>query len=215
MVGGWWDGFLRLPQGEAWLIAWIIWVVLAITLHELAHGWTALRLGDPTPELTGHMTWNPLVHMGLFGVAMLIFTGCSMGAMPVDSTRLRGRHAETLVALAGPAVNVVLFVLCVLGVAAAKKWAPAGQVWDRVEIFLFVGAALNAVLVMLNLLPVYPLDGGRVAVNYVRPYRSLVEGENGVMWTLTLTAIVFVVASNLGLLVVGVRLTDAAVRLIT
>lgn len=215
-MDGWWVAtFLSMPDGQAWLMAWVIWVVVAITLHELAHGWMALRLGDPTPEVTGHMTFNPLVHMGLFGTAMLVLTGCAIGSMPVDPTRLRGRHAESLVALAGPAVNLALFVLCVIGLAAAARWAPATATWERVGLFLLVGGGINAMLVLFNLLPIYPLDGGRVATCYIPAYRRLVEGPNGMLWAMTLTAIVFVVASNLGLIGLGLRLTDAAVKAIS
>ena len=96
-----------LTTNPQFYFAVIIVVVISICLHELGHGFAAIALGDRTPEETGHITLNPLVHMGPISLAMLAIVGISWGAMPVDPTRLRGRYAEALVALAGPAVNLV------------------------------------------------------------------------------------------------------------
>jgi len=60
----WWVIQVLDSFGPAFLASWIVWVIGSITLHELAHGWAAIWQGDRTPVLTGHMTWNPLVHMG-------------------------------------------------------------------------------------------------------------------------------------------------------
>src|SRR4051794_36782865 len=68
----------------------IIVVIVSVCLHELAHGFTAMALGDRTPEETGHITLNPHVHMGTTSLLMLAFTGLAWGAMPVDPTRMRG-----------------------------------------------------------------------------------------------------------------------------
>jgi hypothetical protein len=85
-----------------------VWVIGSIVLHELAHGWAAIRLGDTTPRDLGHMTWNPLVHMGGFSLVVFAVIGIAWGMMPVDPSRLRGRYGDALVALAGPAMNIVL-----------------------------------------------------------------------------------------------------------
>ena len=77
-------------------------------LHELAHGWAAIWLGDQTPVRQGRMTGNPLVHMGPWSLLMLAVAGIAWGQMPIDRTRLRGRHGEAIVAAAGPAMNVLL-----------------------------------------------------------------------------------------------------------
>ena len=99
---------------EAWeqspvlLGSWVFWVFFSITLHELGHGWAAMRVGDQTPRLTGHMTWNPIVHMGPVSLVLFALLGLCWGAMPVDPSRFRGKHADAKVAFAGPMMNFSL-----------------------------------------------------------------------------------------------------------
>lgn len=189
---GWWvaEFWNSSPQGPVWVVSWLVWVVVSIVLHELAHGVVAIRYGDETPRYAGHMTWNPLVHMGGYSLLALAIFGIAWGAMPVDSTRLRGRHAEALVLIAGPATNLILSIITT---GLLTIWVPfaAGQVTPAITvgeplasnlgIFLFVGAFLNLILFMFNLLPVVPLDGGRILASYVESYRRFVQTEHG-MW---------------------------------
>jgi Zn-dependent protease len=191
-MGGWWvaDLWNSPAQGPVWVVSWIVWVIGSIVLHELAHGWAAIRFGDQTPRWAGHMTWNPLVHMGTYSLIALGVFGIAWGAMPVDPSRMRGRHAEALVLAAGPAMNLVL---AIIALTALIVWVPlaSGHVFSGLVIgeplasnlgdFLFVGAFLNLILLMFNLLPVVPLDGGRIAASYIRPYREFVQTEHG-MW---------------------------------
>jgi Zn-dependent protease len=191
-MGGWWIAdFWNSPQlGPVFVVSWLVWVIVSIVLHELAHGWAALRMGDPTPRVTGHMTWNPLVHMGGFSLVALALIGIAWGAMPVDPSRMRGRHADAIVSAAGPAMNLLLAAVALI---ALVIWAPlaSGELISSVtiaeplrgnlETFLRVGAMLNLVLLMFNLLPAMPLDGGRIAAHYIRPYREFVMSEHG-MW---------------------------------
>lgn len=177
-------------KGPVWVVSWIVWVVGSIVLHELAHGWAAIRFGDQTPRWAGHMTWNPLVHMGGYSLIALAVFGLAWGAMPVDPSRLRGRHAEALVLAAGPAMNLTLAVVAIV---ALVIWEPLANgllisslvigepLASNLAAFLFVGAFLNLLLMMFNLLPVVPLDGGRIAACYIRPYREFVQTEHG-MW---------------------------------
>lgn len=153
------------------LVAWVVWVVFSITLHELGHGWAALRAGDRTPAESGHMTWNPLVHMGSASLVVFALIGLAWGAMPVEPRRFRGRYDEAIVAAAGPAMNFGLAVLChaLLAAwlaAAGGHWAAWMEAPDdlfrNVAMFLRVGAVLNLVLIGLNLLPIPPLDGSRI-----------------------------------------------------
>lgn len=111
---------------------WVFWIIGSITLHELAHGWAALRQGDSTPVEAGHMTLNPVVHMGKVGLIMFAVAGIAFGMMPVDPSRFRSRHGDASVAAAGPAVNLVLAVvsfvcLCVWVPAADGFWVAS---WD-------------------------------------------------------------------------------------
>lgn len=174
-------------QGPAALVSWIVIVIGSIVLHELAHGWAAIRFGDRTPIDLGHMTWNPLVHMGVVSLVCFAVIGIAWGAMPVDPTRMRGRFSMALTLLAGPAMNVALWGAAVV----------LGPVWDglapmlglsdtligNVSAFLFYGALLNAALAVFNMIPIPPLDGGRIAAELVPAFRALAEGETG-RWVL-------------------------------
>lgn len=180
-----------LSTNPQFYFAVILVVVVSICLHELAHGFTAIWLGDRTPEETGHITLNPLVHMGGFSLVMLAVAGISWGAMPVDPTRLRGRYAESLVAIAGPLTNLAL---AALGIAALSLWAQFGafdtgnHMVRNAVMLLYVLVLLNLVLFGLNLIPVPPLDGSRVVADLVPAYRRLAADPTmqGVFLALTI-----------------------------
>src|SRR5579862_344316 len=101
----------NLTQDPQYFWAMIIAVVVSICLHELAHGIVAIWLGDRTPIELGRITLNPLVHMGLPSLIVLLISGIAWGAMPVNERRLRGKYAPALVAAAGPAMNVLIAVI--------------------------------------------------------------------------------------------------------
>lgn len=168
----------------AFVISWLVWIVVSITLHELAHGWAAIRRGDDTPIHTGHMTWNPIVHMGWPSVIMLALVGIAWGQMPVNPSRFKGRHADAAVAAAGPAMN---FGLAVGNVLAAALWCGYAQgiadpLWSNFATFFFVGASANAALMVLNLVPIPPLDGSRIVASFSPGYRrALMHPQAGVI----------------------------------
>jgi Zn-dependent protease len=204
MGGGWWiSDLLNDPtrNGQVWVISWTVWVILSICLHELAHGWTAIKLGDDTPRLSGHMTWNPLVHMGQWSLIMFVVIGIAWGMMPVNPSRLRGRYAESLVALAGPMMNLALAIVALVGLLI---WVPLcdGQIISSFTIahplstnmatFLHLGAMLNIVLMLFNLLPVPPLDGGRIFMDVSPPFRRMMYSENGRWIALGIFVIFFI-----------------------
>lgn len=179
-MSGWWVNSVMQAGGPALLVAWCLWMIISITLHELAHGWVAVRCGDRTPIETGHMTWNPVVHMGVPMLLMFALLGIAGGAMPVDPTRLRRKWQEAWVALAGPLMNIALGALCVVVGAAAIAYAPPGARWaDRLEEYARLGAMLNMTLALFNLVPVPPLDGWRIASTLAPPYRRVFAGEGG------------------------------------
>lgn len=197
---GWWVAEL-LEANPALLGSWIVWVIGSIVLHELAHGWAALRHGDSTPRELGHMTWNPLVHMG--GLSLLVFAvvGIAWGQMPINPHRMQGRHAPALVALAGPLMNLSLAAIAIIGGAIWLRYASASQLSDAivepVRVFFFAGAFLNLILAGFNLLPVPPLDGYRILSEYWSPVRRLTEHPQGQLVGLGLFALIFFTAGDL------------------
>ena len=148
------------------LVVWTPPVLLAVTLHEVAHGWVARELGDDTAEGLGRLSFNPLKHVDPVGTVLVpgllyVLAGIVFGwakPVPVNWDKLRNpRRDMALVALAGPLANVVMLLAWA---AVAKFGLSYGQ--DYFVTTGLAGIMINAVLIALNLLPVPPLDGSRV-----------------------------------------------------
>src|SRR5688500_10494240 len=164
----------RLAEDPGSFFAIVIVVVISICLHVLAHGIVAVWLGDDTPIESGHMTLNPLVHMGPFSIIALLLMGIAWGAMPVDRSRLRGKYAEALVAAAGPAANVLISLVTL---TALGLWLRSGdfdqeltQTATNGRDLLWTFGFFNIALAIFNLLPLPPLDGSRILANFSRWY---------------------------------------------
>jgi len=185
---GWWVQDVYYNQGPVYLMSWIFWILLSITLHELAHGWAAIWEGDRTPIETGHMTANPYVHMGGFSLLIFALVGFAFGLMPVNPQRFRHRRwGEAIVAIAGPAMNLALALLCltIAGLLDGLATPPAGvedPAWlSNSSMFLLVGGWINIVLFILNLVPVPPLDGSRILACFSWKIRELYSQPRSVM----------------------------------
>ena len=148
------------------LVVWTPPVLLAVTLHEVAHGWVARELGDDTAEALGRLSFNPLKHVDPVGTVLVpgllyALAGIVFGwakPVPVNWDKLRNpRRDMALVAIAGPLANVVMLLAWA---AVAKFGLSYGQ--DYFVTTGLAGIMINAVLIALNLLPVPPLDGSRV-----------------------------------------------------
>jgi Zn-dependent protease len=171
----------ELSHGVIYLGSWIFWVLFSITLHELGHGWAAIRQGDDVPLYTGHMTWNPIVHMGQWSLLMFALTGLAWGAMPTNPHNYKSRYGEAIVAVAGPAMNLLLGLVASLSAALWLAYAHgvAEPVRTNVLVFLHIGAGLNVILLLLNLIPIPPLDGWRIVADIYPKYNRLWQTEHG------------------------------------
>ena len=147
-------------------VAFVIAIVLGITVHEFMHAYAAYRLGDDTGRLLGRMTLNPLAHFDLFGTLLLVVAGFGYGKpVPFNESRLRSSSAVALVALAGPAANFAIAALCAIPLRFGAA-DPFGGAYT--EILAFV-VYFNCVLGIFNLVPIPPLDGSNVVYGLLPP----------------------------------------------
>ncbi|OZI71312.1 site-2 protease family protein [Bordetella genomosp. 12] len=157
-------------------------VIFAITLHEAAHGYVARLFGDPTAQQAGRVTLNPLKHIDPVGTLLvpvvILLTSKLLGAggllfgwakpVPVDFGRLRHPKRDMLwVALAGPASNLLMAILWVLCFRLYREMGLEESFWYEM---VQAGISVNLVLMALNLLPILPLDGGRILFSLL-PHR--------------------------------------------
>lgn len=149
-------------------LIWGLALISAITVHEFAHAWTAVRLGDPTPKLQGRLTLNPLAHLDPLGTLMLLIVRFGWGR-PVmfDPYNLENpKRDAALISLAGPASNLILAsVLAVVMRLTAMPFSPFFVLSQLIPPFIF----LNVILAIFNLIPIHPLDGGKILVGMLPP----------------------------------------------
>lgn len=153
----------------------IIVVFFSVVCHEIAHGYTALRLGDPTAYNAGRLTFNPIPHIDLFGTIVLpvMFIIMSSPVMlawakpvPVNPVYFRNpKKGMMWVAIAGPATNLVIAIL----LSAILHLTDTFHIGFHPVILstLVFGAIINLMLMVFNLVPVPPLDGSRIVANFL------------------------------------------------
>lgn len=141
-------------------------LIMSVVVHEVAHGWVANYLGDPTARLQGRLTLNPLPHIDPIGsvvVPLLLFftnAGVMFGwarPVPVNPYNLRGKYGEAIVAAAGPLSNIFLAVVFGLLIRGAASVLPASFLHIAVSVVI-----INIVLAVFNLIPIPPLDGSKI-----------------------------------------------------
>lgn len=165
------------------IVVWVLPVIFAITVHEVAHGWVAKKFGDNTASQLGRLTLNPIKHVDLIGTlllpGLLLITGTGFvfgwaKPVPVDPRNFKTpRRDMAIVALAGPVSNLLM----------AFFWALLARIGVTINIeavslpLIYTGAAgisINLVLALLNMLPIPPLDGSRILTG-ILPYELAVQ----------------------------------------
>jgi len=156
----------RAADDPVGFVAFIIAIVLGITVHEFMHAYTAHRLGDDTARLLGRLSLNPMAHLDPFGTLLLVLAGFGYGKpVPFNESRLRSAMGVTFVALAGPLANLVLAALC----AIPLRFSAASLLGGAYEEILTAIVLWNCVLAIFNLVPIPPLDGANVVYGLLPP----------------------------------------------
>jgi Zn-dependent protease len=160
------------------IVLWAVPILVAVVLHELAHGYVAFRLGDPTAARLGRLTLNPLAHVDMFGTVilpfLLLFTNAPFvfgyaKPVPINVFNLHNpRRDMALVALAGPLMNLFLagILALVFKLLLSLQSSAGGFGTNTLALFTVMamyGVLMNVALAVLNLFPLPPLDGGRIA----------------------------------------------------
>lgn len=163
------------------IVVWILPVIFAITVHEVAHGWMAKKYGDNTASILGRLTLNPVKHIDLIGtiilpgILLISGTGFIFGwakPVPVDARNFKNpRHDMAIVALAGPVSNLLMAIGWAL---LARLGMAIGAQAEAISLPLIytgiAGISINLVLGMINLLPIPPLDGSRILSGVLPDY---------------------------------------------
>ena len=148
-------------------IYFLIWfgaLLVAITVHEYAHAWASDRLGDPTARLAGRLTLNPFAHLDPIGTLMLLIFRFGWGKpVPFDPFNLRyPRRDAALISFAGPASNLIFATI--LSIIIRLAHLTIGSPAYFLELALTPLVVLCVVLAIFNLIPIHPLDGGKVLI---------------------------------------------------
>lgn len=191
-----------MPQEFVLVIFQVVVLILAFTVHECAHAWTAWRLGDPTARMLGRITLNPLKHLDPFGSVIFPLIGLYYGGMlfgwakptPVTARNFKNyKRDDIIVSLAGPASNLLMASVALVLLLIMKHAVGGGLVAIEaarylahrvpiatdnlpplfpIALFLYYVIFLNLLLFVFNLIPVPPLDGSHILRHFL-PYNAL------------------------------------------
>ncbi|HBK80272.1 MAG TPA: site-2 protease family protein, partial [Nitrospinae bacterium] len=145
-------------------------ILLALTFHEVAHGWMAEKLGDPTARMLGRLSLNPLIHldpMGTLAFAISMAAGVGFGwakPVPVDPRNLGNPRRDMMwVALAGPTMNFLMAIASLLAFHLIGRFGLHGGFFGQPATLMIIASfQVNTALAAFNLIPVLPFDGGRI-----------------------------------------------------
>lgn len=164
-------------------------ILIAIVLHEVAHGFVAYKLGDPTAEMAGRLTLNPVAHIDLFGtilmpMLLLVLTNGQFAfgyakPVPINPYNFKNPKRDMAISAAGgPATNIALAIVSILllkylmlPVSAFMSDGVAEAILKPIVLMLNVSITINIILAVFNMLPIPPLDGGRVLMGLL-PYKQ-------------------------------------------
>ena len=193
---------------------WALPVLFAITLHEAAHGWVANRLGDPTARMLGRLTLNPIKHIDPLGtvvipIILMVVGGFIFGwakPVPVSPRNLKNPQKDmAIVAAAGPMSNFLMAIFWLMLMWLTIYVIPHGWLTQPLVLMGQAGVTINLILMVLNLLPLPPLDGGRVVSGFLPP--AMADSYNRIepygIWILLLLLVTGILGKIIWPIVLG------------
>jgi len=175
-------------------LAWIIAVLMAISIHEYFHAWSAYILGDSTAKDAGRLTINPLAHIDWMGLLLLMIIGIGWGKpVPVNHYNLRKspKYGPALVSLSGAAANLLLAV----GLGILMRFALYFHIFPQNSLgfgFLDISIQINLILAVFNLMPIPPLDGSHILFTFLpQKYENIKLFLTQYSWALLIGIIIF------------------------
>ena len=160
------------------ILGYVFALCLGIILHELAHGFVALKCGDDTAKLMGRLSLNPLKHFDAFGILCFLFIGFGWAKpVPVNEMKYRNfKRGQRLVSLAGIVVNIILaFIFSGLYFFFYRDLIFSTNMFlNFLGYFILFGFMINISLAIFNLLPLYPLDGFKFLRSFMRPNNKFI-----------------------------------------
>lgn len=163
--------FGELSSDPIGFVIGVFALIMAITIHEFAHAWSADRLGDPTPRLMGRLTLNPLAHLDPLGTLLMLIVRFGWGKpVQFDPYNLRHpRRDSALISLAGPVSNLLLAILCSLIFNILLGLQSVSFPYSIIQLFVYLLIHFlqplilyNVILAIFNLVPIHPLDGFKI-----------------------------------------------------
>lgn len=157
---------------------WTLPILFAVTVHEVAHGWIAYKFGDKTAYVMGRLTLNPIKHIDIVGtiivpIVLLILGGFIFGwakPVPINEHNLHNpRRDMAFVAMAGPAANLLMALIWAMIAKLALVFGHQEFIATMIVLMGQAGIMINLVLMVLNLIPIPPLDGSRVVASFLSP----------------------------------------------
>ena len=159
----------QITEAVMFVLSGCFVVFVCSPIHELAHGWVAYKLGDNTAKREGRLTFNPIAHIDLIGMIMILLFGFGFAKpVPVSMRNLKNPKRDmALVAIAGPAANVVLAFISVFFYYMLGAFAGDSLIGGVLRLFFLYSGYINVSLAAFNIIPIPPLDGSKVLAAFL------------------------------------------------
>lgn len=194
-----------------YIVSLVIAVILAMSIHEMAHGLVSYWLGDPTAKLQGRISLNPFAHIDWLGVlCLLLFHFGWAKPVPVDSSYYKDRKTGIIwTSFAGPVANFLLAFICVFGLILILKLNPMflySDLGSLIQNILSMTASLNIGFGLFNLIPVPPLDGSKVLFAFLpdEQYYRFIQGSPFFMLVLVVLIYLGILSQPLSMMQNGI-----------